>query len=286
MPLRATQSSPSSGAQEYRFASLDELASGCVALPAEAAIALSYNGIAHSVMMATPVDLEDFAVGFSLSNGLIEVAEELYDLTVRGTGERWEAELEVSSRAFWRLKRQRRTLAGTSGCGLCGVEALGQALPDLQPLSPSPLPSAAALAGLRVRIARMQRLGRRSGAVHAALFADNRGDLLLCREDIGRHNALDKLIGALARRVPSAEDGFAVLTSRCSLELVHKVVRAGIGTLVCLSAPSSTSVIWARRHSLNLIHLPRREPPRVYSPEPSMRPPSGGKMDASDALSN
>lgn len=267
MPLRATPPSPSIGAQEYRFASLDELAFGCVALPDEAAIALSYNGIAHSVMMVSPVDLEDFAVGFSLSNGLIEVAEELYDLAVCGSGERWEAALEVSSRAFWRLKRQRRTLAGTSGCGLCGVEALGQALPELRSLSPSPLPSAAALAGLRERITRMQRLGRSSGAVHAALFANNQGDLLLCREDIGRHNALDKLIGALARRTPYTENGFAVLTSRCSLELVHKVVRAGIGTLVCLSAPSSTSVVWARRHSLNLIHLPRREPPRVYSPE-------------------
>lgn len=254
------------GASRSRFAALDPMEAGCVLLPDEAALALTYNGLAHSVMMVSPTDLSDFAVGFSLSSGLIETPEELYDVQVSGDGDRWTADIQLSSRAFWKMKEQRRTLAGTSGCGLCGVEALSQALPALRPLDPTPAPVPAALDGLRARIASWQRLGRSSGAVHAALFLNPEGRVQLCREDIGRHNALDKLIGALARMPCDQPSGFVVLTSRCSLELVQKVVRAGIGTLVCLSAPTSTSVQWARRHRLNLIHLSRRNQARVYSP--------------------
>lgn len=239
--------------------------SAAALLPDEAALALNYNGLAHSVMMVSPVDLEDFALGFSLSNGLLESAEELYGLQVSGAAERWQADMEVSSRAFWRLKAQRRALAGTSGCGLCGVEALSQALPDLPRLPAHPVPPASALDGLRDRIAQRQKLGQLSGAVHAALFVDDSGAIRLCREDIGRHNAFDKLIGALARGGFRPEDGFAVLTSRCSLELVQKAVRARIPSLVCLSAPTSTSVSWARAQGLTLIHLPRQAPARLYS---------------------
>lgn len=131
------------------------------------------------------------------------------------------------------------------------------------------LPPAAHLGALRQRIEQAQRLARHSGALHAALYFDGHGELRLCREDIGRHNALDKLIGALHRQGLDAARGFAVVTSRCSLELIHKAVRAGIGTLVSLSAPTALTVQWARRHQLNLIHQPHHNAPRVYSPAPA-----------------
>ena len=133
-----------------------------------------------------------------------------------------DARSEISSRAFWRLKQQRRQLPGTSSCGLCGVEALEQALPQLAQLPPSALPPSHWLLDLRQRIGEFQPLGRDCGAVHAALFMDATGELRLGREDIGRHNALDKLIGAMARVGCEPAGGLAIVTSRCSLELVHR----------------------------------------------------------------
>jgi FdhD protein len=254
-------------APSYSYLELaHEQQNGAAALAEEAALAISYNGISHSVMMVSPSDLEDFIYGFSLSAGLIDSLDDIFDIALLHSTTAITAEVQVSNRAFWALKQQRRTLAGNSGCGLCGVEALQQALPQLPSLPPSPLPDAAHLQGLRQRIQAVQTMARHSGAVHAALFVDGLGQIRLCREDIGRHNALDKLLGALHRERHELHQGFAVVTSRCSLELIHKVLRAGIRTLVSLSAPTSLSVQWARQHNLNLIHLPQQSAPRVYSP--------------------
>ena len=252
----------------FSYAELGQPQTCQTALAEECALAISYNGLNQAVMMVSPHQLEDFVVGFSLGNGLIATIDDIYDVRVSGAGERYSAELTISSRAFWALKQQRRGQAGTSSCGLCGVEALEQALPSLAPLPPSPLPEPTQLADLRARINAHQALGQRSGALHAALFVDAQGQIAQCREDIGRHNALDKLIGALARERMELTGGFAVVTSRCSLELLHKAVRAGIATLVSLSAPTALTVQWARRHHLNLIHLPHHSLPRVYSPAP------------------
>lgn len=237
------------------------------ALATETALAISYNGLNQAVMMVSPHDLEDFVVGFSLTSGIITGIGDLYDLELKpGQGGAWHADLQISSRAFWDLKQHRRQLAGSSGCGLCGVDALELALPALAPLAPSALPDSAHLQGLQQRIDAAQQLARHSGGMHAAVFVDRHGELLLCREDIGRHNALDKLIGALLRDRHEVAGGFAAITSRCGLELLHKAVRAGIGTLVSLSAPTTLTVEWARRHQLNLIHTPHRDAARVYSP--------------------
>lgn len=237
-------------------------------LASESALAISYNGISHAVMMVTPGHFEDFVRGFSLTSGIVKSFGEIRDIDVLGDGESHYAEVEISNRAFWQLKKQRRNLAGTTGCGICGVEALEQALPDLQPLQSVLPPSALVFQGLRDKIARHQQAAKSSGALHAALFFSPKGEVMLCREDIGRHNALDKLIGAMANNDIDPKQGFAVVTSRCSLELIHKAVRSKIATLVCLSAPTALTVEWARRNNLNLIHLPKNSSPRLYSPAP------------------
>ncbi|MBV4458981.1 formate dehydrogenase accessory sulfurtransferase FdhD [Pseudomonas sp. COR58] len=236
------------------------------ALAAEIALAITYNGLNQAVMMVSPGDIEDFIRGFSLSNAIIDSPDEIYDIRLSRFDQACQADVQISSRAFWALKDHRRQMAGTSGCGLCGVEALEQALPQLEILPPAPLPPAAHLAGIRQRIEQAQPMARSSGALHAALYFGADGEPLLCREDIGRHNALDKLIGAMRFAGLDPRQGFVAVTSRCSLELIHKAVRARLGTLVSLSAPTALTVRWARRHRLNLIHIPHRSAPRIYSP--------------------
>ena len=262
----ASASVAPAASQTYSYCTLDRDHGDSTALAEEVALAIAFNGISQAVMLVTPSDLEDFVTGFSIGSGIVTGADEIYDIKLAGTGAAHSAEVEIASRAFWNLKTQRRQLAGSSGCGLCGVEAVEQALPELAVLTASPLPPAAWLEGLRQRINAFQPLGRHSGAVHAALFMNGQGELLLGREDIGRHNALDKLIGALVRQNIDTQGGLAIVTSRCSLELIHKVLRAGIQTLVSLSSPTGLALQWARRHNLNLIHLPQHSAPRVYSP--------------------
>jgi FdhD protein len=252
--------------QTYHYSDLQHCESDSTALAEEVALAIAYNGISQAVMLVTPSDLEDFIVGFSLGSGIIEDAADIYDLQLSGSGSAQYAQVTIANRAFWNLKQQRRQMAGTSGCGLCGVEAVEQALPDLKVLPGAPLPPAEWLDGLRQRIGAFQPLGQYSGAVHAAVFMNAQGELLLGREDIGRHNALDKLIGGLIRQKIPMSGGLVIVTSRCSLELIQKVLRAGIQTLVSLSSPTGLAVHWARRHNLNLIHLPQKNAPRVYSP--------------------
>ncbi|WP_449438150.1 formate dehydrogenase accessory sulfurtransferase FdhD [Pseudomonas migulae] len=252
--------------QTYSYSDLQHTESASTALAEEVALAIAFNGISQAVMLVTPTDLEDFIVGFSLGSGIIEDASDIYDLQLSGSGSAQYAQVTIANRAFWNLKQQRRQLAGTSGCGLCGVEAVEQALPDLKVLPGAPLPPAEWLDGLRQRISAFQPLGQHCGAVHAAVFMNAEGELLLGREDIGRHNALDKLIGGLIRQKIPTTGGLAIVTSRCSLELIQKVLRAGIQTLVSLSSPTGLAVQWARRHNLNLIHLPQKSAPRVYSP--------------------
>ena len=187
--LKVVDAVPVGASRRYHFHALGEPAEQPVELAEECALALAYNGISQAVMMVSPADLEDFVVGFSLGAGIVEHRGEIYDLRLSGTRSARQAEVEISSRAFWRLKQQRRGLPGTSSCGLCGVEALEQALPRLAPLPPSALPAPGYLNGLRQRIATFQPLAHDCGAVHCALFMDASGEIRLAREDIGRPSA-------------------------------------------------------------------------------------------------
>ncbi|NUU38194.1 formate dehydrogenase accessory sulfurtransferase FdhD [Pseudomonas sp. C2B4] len=243
-----------------------DAAIGQAALASEIALAITYNGLSQAVMMVSPGNLEDFIRGFSVSNDIVKDQSEIHDLCLSHFDQAVQADVQISSRAFWALKNHRRQMAGTSGCGLCGVEALEQALPTLDVLDPVALPPAQHFIGIRERIEQAQQMARSSGALHAALYFDANGNALICREDIGRHNALDKLIGALQHAGIDSRCGFTVVTSRCSLELIHKAVRAKLGTLVSLSAPTALTVQWAIKHRLNLIHVPHRNAPRIYSP--------------------
>lgn len=249
----------------YELINESERSTACLAQ--EVPLSITFNGVNHSVMMLTPADIADFIVGFSLSYQIIAQPNEILDMQLKSLGEALQVDVTLNNRALWQFKANKRELAGSTGCGLCGVSAVEHALPQLTPLSLSELPKVQYLQGLRERIQPYQVLAEKSGALHAALFFDAQGEVVLCREDIGRHNALDKLIGALHRQKIACDQGFVVMTSRSSLELLQKTVRAGIHTLVSLSAPSSLTVDWARKHNLNLIHVPHKSPARVYSPE-------------------
>ncbi|WP_160153641.1 formate dehydrogenase accessory sulfurtransferase FdhD [Microbulbifer sp. ALW1] len=246
-------------------------------LASEVAVGISYNGLNHAVMMATPDDLDDFALGFSFTSGIIEQREQILDVELITVEEGVLLEITLSQRALNRLKHQRRTMTGTSGCGLCGVEALSQAL-SIDVLSREasadaqcsrkqnlPLPPVHHLAQMRDRFLSVQQERQLRGAMHCALYVDQAGNTRLCREDIGRHNALDKLLGACLAEGLDLQHGFVAVTSRCSLELIQKSVRASVGTLVTLSSPSDISVRWARRYRLNLVHQPKDDMPRIYS---------------------
>ena len=223
----------------------------------EVPVALQYNGISHAVMLATPLDLEDFAYGFSLGEGLVDRAGDVHDVEVEPTDEGIVLHIEVASRCLVRLKERRRTLAGRTGCGLCGTESLAQALPRIDtrvaPLALDVDALSRALHGMRAQ----QALQSATGATHAAAWCSAAGDVLLLREDVGRHNALDKLIGALARARSDAPRGFFAVTRRASYEMVQKTVRAGVGALAAISAPTALAVRSAQAADLCLIGFAR-----------------------------
>ncbi|POM15184.1 Sulfurtransferase FdhD [Burkholderia cepacia] len=194
----------------------------------ETPVALVVNGIAHTVMMATPIDLDAFGLGFVLSEGIVERASDVFDIESECRPGSAEVRLTVSQQAFMALKAHRRALAGRTGCGVCGIESIAQL-----DLHPPRIAAAGAAAGIGAdaiaRAARTlpahQTLMRETGGIHAAAWCDRDGAVLDVFEDVGRHNALDKLIGRLARRRADLHDGFVFLSSRASYELVRKAAR-------------------------------------------------------------
>ncbi|MFK3737686.1 formate dehydrogenase accessory sulfurtransferase FdhD [Massilia sp. TN1-12] len=224
---------------------------------AEVPIALVYNGISHAVMMATPADLEEFALGFSLSEGLITHPGECYGIEVEQGPGGVSVELEIASSAFMALKERRRTLAGRTGCGLCGVDSLDQVCRPLPTLAPARGFHAAGVRRALAAIGAEQELTRLTGAAHAAAWCGMDGALRVVREDVGRHNALDKVIGAMARAKADPQDGFLLITSRVSFEMAQKASLAGVSALVGMSAPTLAAVELAERAGMTLLAFAR-----------------------------
>ena len=232
----------------------------------EVPVALIFNGISHAVMLATPLDLEDFALGFGLTEGLLARADELYGVEVMPDPAGVRIEMEVSSACFARLKDKRRSMAGRTGCGLCGTESLDQVEPPLQPLAPCTTPlSPPAIADALRAMPSHQALQQRTGATHAAAWCSLDGAVRLVREDVGRHNALDKLVGAMVEAGLDPRDGFCCITSRASVEMVRKAVAIGITALIAVSAPTSRAVDTARRAGLALAGFARRDDLVLYA---------------------
>lgn len=228
-------------------------------VPDEVPVALVYNGISHAVMMATPLDLEDFALGFSLSEGIIADAGELLDIESGRAGDGIEVRLEITGRAFAGLKERRRNLTGRTGCGICGVDSIDQAVRDLPVIKNDRRFSTASIFRALDELPSLQVLNRDSRTLHAAAFCDAQGKVLVLREDVGRHNALDKLIGALRKRKLDPTTGFGVITSRCSSEMVQKAAALGLPMLVAVSAPTGLAQELADRYGLTLIGLARSD---------------------------
>jgi FdhD protein len=230
-------------------------------LAEEVPVALEYNGVSHAVMMATPSDLEQFALGFSLSEGIIGSAREFYGADIDQGASGITVHIDIASAAFARLKDRRRSMTGRTGCGLCGVDSLAQVLRPLPYMAPAQALSARAIRRALAGVKQMQPLNRITGATHAALWCDSAGALHSGFEDVGRHNALDKLIGGLAqsgaRLGEQLADGFALITSRASVEMVQKAATCGISALVAISAPTALAARTAQECGMTLVAFAR-----------------------------
>jgi FdhD protein len=230
----------------------------------EVPVALEYNGISHAVMLATPLDLEDFALGFSLSEGILADAHELYSVEEEVSELGITLHLQVAQSAFARLKERRRSMAGRTGCGLCGTESLAHVARDLPVLADAGQWSREAIARAMSQFCSLQTLQQATGAVHAAAWCSAQGDVRWLREDVGRHNALDKLVGALATNEVNARTGFIAVTSRASFEMVQKTAMAGVSLLAAVSAPTSFAVATAERACMTLVGFARQQDLVVY----------------------
>ena len=229
-------------------------------IPEETAVALTYNGGTYAVMMATPQDLEDFAVGFSLDEGVVRTASEIESLEVVPMDDGIELRMWLAQANADRLSERRRHIAGPTGCGLCGIDSIVEATRPATIVGVGRNFSPAQIMSAMQSLAPLQKLNTETRAVHAAAFWLPEQGIVSLREDVGRHNALDKLIGALVRNDLNVRDGFVLMTSRCSFELVQKTVTAGIGALVTVSAPTSLALELARKSNLFLAALAKGKP--------------------------
>lgn len=246
--------------QRWHVGSAAEVATDFLA--AEVPVALEVNGIAYATMLATPADLPDFARGFALTEGLIEHPGEIYGIEVHTVPDGVVIQLEIATARAVGMRERRRALAGRTGCGLCGVESLSQVVRPLAPLAAAPGVSLAAVVRAMQQMAGQQPLHQQTGATHAAGLASLAGDLLCVREDVGRHNALDKLIGATAGR---CDPGLVVVSSRASFEMVQKTLAARHLLLAAVSAPTALAARLAEENQLLLLGFVRGERATAYA---------------------
>ncbi|WP_297808708.1 formate dehydrogenase accessory sulfurtransferase FdhD [uncultured Methylophaga sp.] len=229
----------------------------------EVPVSLVYNYISHAVMMATPNDLQDFALGFSLTEDIIADVSEVSHIHVHSGKNGITVRMQISDERFEALRERRRSMVGRTGCGLCGVESLKQAIRPVEPVQPVSVSDDAIQTAL-ANIKQHQPLQQTTGATHAAAWCDLDGNILHVREDVGRHNALDKLIGAFKKTELSMRDGFVLVTSRASYEMVQKSASAGFGCLVAVSAPTSLAIEQAREAGLKLVGFARDGRHTIY----------------------
>lgn len=226
---------------------------------AEVPVAIEYNGIAYAVMMATPQKLEDFVTGFALTEGLADSCDQVRDISLAETDKGWIVRASLSGQGAATMMERARTRVAESSCGLCGIENLEAIARPLPPVVRHGAINAETIFAALNALGGLQVLGPATGAAHGAAWADDAGQIGYLREDVGRHNAMDKLIGAMARAGHSPASGFILSTARCSYEIVEKAVKAGAATLVTISLPTSMAVERARDAGLSLWALARKD---------------------------
>ena len=231
----------------------------------EVPVALEYNGISHVVMLASPANLENFALGFSLSEGIIQQASELYACEVEATAAGWLVHLEIAAERFMLLKERRRNLAGRTGCGLCGTESLEQVTRCKTVVSHRHHFTEAAILNGMHAMQNLQPMQKQSGATHAAAWMTAQGQIECVREDVGRHNALDKLIGVMAEQKQDFTAGVLLITSRASYEMVQKAAIMNVGVIAAISAPTSFAVELAEQTEVTLMGFIRDQTYVVYT---------------------
>lgn len=235
-------------------------------VPEETPVALSFGGTTHAVMMASPADLEDFALGFSLTEGIVSSPAEIESITVEDAGEGLDIQIRLLDAANTRFEARRRRLAGPVGCGLCGIESIDEAMRSVRSVAASSLALSPADITRAVQLlSKMQPFHAETGAVHAAGFYVSGKGIVMAREDVGRHNALDKLAGALARAGVNGAGGAVVVTSRVSVEMVQKTAAIGASTIIAVSAPTALAIRTADDAGMTLVALVRGEDHDIFT---------------------
>jgi FdhD protein len=231
----------------------------------ETPVSLSFNSIPHVVMLATPRDLADLGVGFTLSEALVARPDEIRGVTVAETDQGQELRLSVTQERLAAILDQRRNLTGRTGCGVCGAETIEDAIRKPGPVAAGGTVKREALVEALRELKGRQRLGSETGSLHAAAWVGWDGRIDLVREDVGRHNALDKVIGARVRAGQGFDSGFALITSRASYEMVQKAATMGIRMLVAVSAPTALAVRLAAETGLTLVGFAREHQQVAYA---------------------
>lgn len=230
----------------------------------EVPVALQYNGISYAVMFCTPIDLDCFGIGFSLSEGLIDTPSQIFDITIEESKSGITIAMEVAAGSFMHLKARRRSMAGRTGCGLCGIDSLASVERDIPVVMRQTGFSISAITDAAKALVDHQTLQKITGATHAACHISTAGQISHVKEDVGRHNALDKCLGSLSR-ASSVRDGAIFVTSRASLEMVQKTGSLGFGILAAISAPTAAAINLAEKIGITLVGFVRGDHYVVYT---------------------